>query len=119
MSWHADSNNAALMEDGRRIIMVSGLHCWLFIRIFDCETQLFEQVVMLRTPIKLSFPYLILEGDKIWIYSGAGDILSITLESLDILFWRDCSTLIQEDYSFEDIWLFPRGYPLKPRHPVK
>jgi len=106
--WNECNGFAAIMADGRRIVLVSCLNCWLFIRIFDSKTQMFDQAIMMRPPAKMDIPTLRLDEDKIWICGGNGGVLSITLDPLDILFWKDCSIFVKKDHVLEDIWLFPR-----------
>lgn len=106
--WNECNGFAAIMADGHRIVLVSCLNCWLFVRIFDSKTQMFDQAIMMRPPAKMDIPTLRLDEDKIWICGGNGGVLSITLDPLDILFWKDCSIFVKKDHVLEDIWLFPR-----------
>lgn len=106
--WNECNGFAAIMADGHRIILVSCPDCWLFVRIFDSKTQKFDQAIMMRPPTKMDIPTLRLDEDKIWMCGGNGGVLSITLDPLDILFWKDCSIFVKKDHVLEDIWLFPR-----------
>ncbi|MDA3788861.1 MAG: hypothetical protein PF503_10260 [Desulfobacula sp.] len=106
--WDEYNGFAAIMADGHRIVLVSCLNCWLFVRIFDSKTQMFDQAIMMRPPAKMDIPTLRLDEDKIWICGGKGGVLSITLDPLDILFWKDCSIFVKKNHVLEDIWLFPR-----------
>jgi len=106
-SWDSVNSSSCLMADGRHMIMISACHLWLFIRLFDTAIQMFDQAVMLRSPIPMDFPHLKLDGDKIWIFGGEGGIFSMTMEPLDILFWKDCGQWIKKEHLLEDSWFFP------------
>jgi len=106
--WNECNGCAAIMADGHRIVLVSCLNRWLFVRIFDSKTRMFDQAIMMRPPAKIDMATLSLDEDKIWICGGNGGVLSITLDPLDILFWKDCSIFVKKDHVLEDIWVFPR-----------
>jgi len=100
--------SAALMPDGRHIALVSNLGSRIFIRLFDCDNQRFDQAVMISPPLPMDFPTLCLEGETIWIGGGAAGVFSITLAPFDIVSWKDCTPFVEKDHVLEDVWLFPR-----------
>ncbi len=106
--WRNDIHCCAvLMEESRQMVMMSCLERRLFVRTFDLETRKFDLAVMISPPVRMNVPILSLEGDRIWITGGQGGVVCMTLNPLDILSWKDCSSHIKDDLVLENVWFFP------------
>jgi hypothetical protein len=109
LDWFSEEPTCCLMPDGQHIIIVTSHERWVFLRTFCLDDQKFKKAIIMRAPMRLSYPRVILVENVLWITDQDGKVLELTLEPINIVAWYDFSNFIKKDEIIEGAWLFPKN----------
>lgn len=109
LNWLSEEPTCCLLPDGHHIIIVTSHERWVFLRTFCLDDQKFKKAIIMRAPMRLSYPRVNLVENVLWITDQGGKVLELSLEPINILAWYDFSDFIKEGEVVEDAWLFPKN----------